>query len=123
MKNKYSLDGVKCYDCPTGAKCSQYVRTALEVKAIEYGTASPRTDEGYYLFHAPATKQERICDWTKWKDSDPCKVVAKESKSKNVTDIIHTCSLRGGFKDAWTSDRVFACLSGSYFYHCDVSVS
>jgi hypothetical protein len=115
-----SLDGVRCYACPTGSKCTIAVRRATETVANDYGSASPRTKEGYYLFEAPASKHARQCNPSNWKDGDPCKQVTKIA-GENVTDIINDCANANGFKDYWTADRTFSCLSGLSFYACEVS--
>jgi hypothetical protein len=98
------------------------VRRATETKASEFGTSSPRTVQGYYLFAAPASQQIRSCDPAQWRDADVCKAVAeKQPKGTNVTEIIQQCSMLGPrFVDSWPADRVFACLSNQSFYTCDV---
>eukprot|EP00644_Phytophthora_capsici_P002327 jgi/Phyca11/114976/e_gw1.27.140.1 len=117
----YSLDGFKCFNCPSGAKCSQNVRRATQTLAEELGTASPRTQEGYYLFYAPASKQESACKHpSQWKEEDPCKKLALKDPTANLSDIIHTCSLQIGFDVYWSADRLFSCLSGKSLYTCDV---
>lgn len=120
----FSLDGVRCYDCPSGAKCTIAVRRATETIASDYGSSSPRTKEGYYLFEAPASKHAKQCSPSDWKSGDPCKAVAERSTAdENVTNVINSCSNLNGFKDYWTADRTFSCLAGLSFYSCEVSGS
>ncbi|ETM37615.1 hypothetical protein L914_15837 [Phytophthora nicotianae] len=120
-KNMYSLDGLKCFDCPSGAKCNMNVRRGTDTIAEELGTVSPRTEEGYYLFSAPATKQESSCNKPSlWKDEDPCKNLALENPTKNLSDMIYECSNLNDFNVYWSADRLFSCLSGKSFYTCDV---
>lgn len=113
------MDGRACYACPTGAQCNETVRRATETLAIDYGTTSPRTSEGFYLFAAPASKHEQNCDPTRWKSDDPCKQYV--GKRDNLTEVIHACSTENNFNSYWPADRVFSCLSGKSFYACDVS--
>lgn len=115
-----SLDGVRCYTCPTGAKCIMSARRATETVSRDVGTASPRTKEGYYLFAAPSSKYAKQCDPDKWRSDNPCVPVAEEMPGANVTDIINSCSILSGFKEYWTADRIFSCLSGMAFYTCEV---
>lgn len=114
-----SMDGLVCYACPTGARCNETVRRATETMAIDYGTTSPRTSEGFYLFTAPASKHERNCDPEQWKSDDPCKPLVSEYD--NVTEVVHACSGMSAFNSYWSADRIFSCLSGKSFYACDVS--
>lgn len=113
------MDGLACYPCPTGARCNETVRRATETIAIDYGTTSPRTSEGFYLFTAPATKHKQNCDPAQWKSDDPCKLLT--DAQHNLTDVLHTCSLTATFKSYWSADRIFSCLSNQSFYACDVS--
>ncbi|KAG2939403.1 hypothetical protein PC115_g3107 [Phytophthora cactorum] len=120
-KNMYSLDGLKCFYCPSGAKCNMTVRRATDTIAEELGTVSPRTEEGFYLFSAPATKQKSSCNKpSQWKNEDPCKKLALENPRKNLSDVIYECSNLNDFNVYWSADRLFSCLSGKIFYTCDV---
>ncbi|KAJ0410569.1 hypothetical protein ATCC90586_006593 [Pythium insidiosum] len=120
-RNRYSLDGVKCFECPSGARCNLFVRRATETKVVEYGTSSPRTSEGFYLFKAPSTRQTRFCDPMQWRDTDPCKSVAEElPPGTDVATIVQQCTLQPKFRDSWPANRVFSCLSGRSFYSCDI---
>ncbi|KAG6971379.1 hypothetical protein JG687_00002088 [Phytophthora cactorum] len=122
-KNMYSLDGLKCFYCPSGAKCNMTVRRATDTIAEELGTVSPRTEEGFYLFSAPATKQKSSCNKpSQWKNEDPCKKLALENPRKNLSDVIYECSNLNDFNVYWSADRLFSCLSGKIFYTCDVSL-
>ncbi|POM59578.1 hypothetical protein PHPALM_31664, partial [Phytophthora palmivora] len=115
------LDGVKCFDCPSGANCNMTVRRATETMAVELGTTYPRTQEGYYLFSAPASKQESHClKPSQWKNEDPCKKVALRNTSTNLADVIYECSNLIDFNVYWPPDRLYSCLSGTTFYTCDV---
>ncbi|KAH7479024.1 uncharacterized protein KRP23_5823 [Phytophthora ramorum] len=120
-RDMYSLDGMKCFDCPSGAKCNMTVRRATETIAQELGTISPRTQEGFYLFSAPASKEESSCfKPSQWKNDDPCKKVALETPTKSLSDVIYECSNYNDFNVYWDSERLFSCLSGKAFYTCDV---
>ncbi|KAL4170016.1 hypothetical protein KRP22_010925 [Phytophthora ramorum] len=120
-RDMYSLDGMKCFDCPSGAKCNMTVRRATETIAQELGTISPRTQEGFYLFSAPASKEESSCfKPSQWKNDDPCKKVALETPTKSLSDVIYECSNYNNFNVYWDSERLFSCLSGKAFYTCDV---
>ncbi|EEY65758.1 uncharacterized protein PITG_03282 [Phytophthora infestans T30-4] len=93
------------------------VRRAIDTIAEELGTISPRTEEGYYLFSAPATKRESSCNKPSlWKDEDPCKKIALGNPSKNLSDVIYECSNLNDFNVYWSADRLFSCLSGKTFY-------
>ncbi|DBA01331.1 TPA: hypothetical protein N0F65_001836 [Lagenidium giganteum] len=118
LKNRYSMDGERCYDCPTGAACSTFIRRATETTASEWGTTSPRTTVGFYLFNAPSTQHARACNHSEWKDTDPCNEYVKPNLT--ITEIIHACATAPGFKDSWSPDRIFSCLAQKSFYTCDV---
>ncbi|KAG6975833.1 hypothetical protein JG688_00001981 [Phytophthora aleatoria] len=97
------------------------VRRATDTIAEELGTVSPRTEEGFYLFSAPATKQKSSCNKpSQWKDEDPCKKLALGNPTKNLSDVIYECSNLNDFNVYWSADRLFSCLSGKTFYTCDV---
>lgn len=113
-----SMDGFRCYNCPTGAQCNMTVRRATETLGVEYGTTSPRTSEGYYLFMAPQSKQIRNCDPSQWKSGDPCKQYAEPGVA--LTDVIHSCATSSEFNKYWSADRTFSCVAGKAFYLCEV---
>lgn len=97
------------------------VRRATETMAAELGTVSPRTEEGFYLFSAPASKHESSClKPSQWKNEDPCKKIALGEPRANLSDVIYECSNLNDFDVYWTPDRLFSCLSGKSFYTCDV---
>ncbi|TMW60500.1 hypothetical protein Poli38472_000542 [Pythium oligandrum] len=120
LKNKYSMDGLKCFECPVGARCNISARRPTEIKATEVGTTSPRTIEGFYLFAAPASRLERSCNPAKWTATDPCRNVSQSMPGANVSDIIRQCSTAPKFRDSWPPARVFSCLSKQALYTCDV---
>ncbi|RLN97675.1 hypothetical protein BBJ28_00002549 [Nothophytophthora sp. Chile5] len=114
------LDGMRCFDCPAGAKCNETVRRATETIGTELGTASPRTEGGFYLFSAPASKQHSSCQNPKqWKDLDPCKALALADPTADLAAVIYACSILNDFNVYWPADRLFSCLSGESFYTCD----
>ncbi|TYZ62049.1 hypothetical protein PybrP1_007518 [[Pythium] brassicae (nom. inval.)] len=117
-KNKYSMDGLRCYDCPTGAQCNMTVRRATETLGIEYGTTSPRTSMGFYLFAAPQSKQVRNCDSAQWTSDDPCKPLAQTGA--NISDVLFACGTSPDFNKHWPADRVFSCVANKAFYACEV---
>ncbi|KAE9360656.1 hypothetical protein PF008_g1719 [Phytophthora fragariae] len=121
-RNTYSLEGIECFDCPPGARCNMTVRRATQLIGEELGTVSPRTEEGYYLFSAPASKRTTSClKPTQWKKDDPCKPLALENPAANVSEVIYNCSNLNDFNVYWPAERLFSCLSGNSFYTCDIS--
>ncbi|KAE9052382.1 hypothetical protein PR001_g577 [Phytophthora rubi] len=120
-RNTYSLEGIECFDCPPGARCNMTVRRATQLIGEELGTVSPRTEEGYYLFSAPASKRTTSClKPTQWKKDDPCKPLALENPAANVSEVIYNCSNLNDFNVYWPAERLFSCLSGNSFYTCDI---
>lgn len=115
------MDGLRCYNCPTGGQCNMTARRATETLGTEYGTMSPRTSEGFYLFTAPQSKQLHNCDPAAWKSDDPCKAYAESMPEANLTKILHECAASGDFNKYWSADRVFSCISDKAFYACDVA--
>lgn len=115
------MDGLHCYNCPTGGLCNMTVRRATETLGTEYGTTSPRTSEGFYLFEAPQSKQLRNCNPVEWKSDDPCKPYAVSDPDASVTDVLHACAALGNFNKYWSADRIFSCISNRAFYACDVA--
>lgn len=112
------MDGLRCYDCPTGAQCNMTVRRATETLGVEYGTTSPRTSKGFYLFAAPQSKQVRNCDPEQWTSDDPCKPLAHAES--NISDVLYACGTTPEFTKHWSADRVFSCVAGKAFYVCEV---
>lgn len=115
------MDGLRCYDCPTGAQCNMTVRRAIETLGMEFGTTSPRTSEGYYLFAAPQSKQTRSCDPAQWASDDPCAPYA--ANGANISDVLYACRTAFDFNKYWPADRVFSCVAGKTFYACEVRTS
>lgn len=113
-----SMDGLRCYDCPTGAQCNMTVRRATETLGVEFGTTSPRTSEGFYLFNAPQSKQVRTCDPAQWAADDPCKAFV--TPGANISDVLSACATSSEFRKYWSADRVFSCVAGKAFYVCEV---
>lgn len=115
------MDGLRCYNCPAGGQCNMTVRRATETLGTEYGTASPRTSEGFYLFAAPQSKKIRNCNPAEWKSDDPCKPIAESLPAANLTEVLHLCAASVEFTKHWPADRIFSCIANKAFYVCEVA--
>ena len=112
---KYSPNGMRCTDCPTGGSCDQKVQISKK-SVVVMGVATPIVEDGYFNETAPPDWMANECNTTKTTMVGKMSPHAMTSQWGNNEE----CQPGDCVDDVlWSVDRLHRCRRNVNFYKCD----